>query len=221
MKHKLIAFIIMIFMCVSIVSVGFASWTIVYDSEFVEEEGEFSAENIVDYNEYIKMESVTSLKYNKDGFVGTTNKYVSTITCVFVVDIESIHSKFKDITKVEIGVDLKYIDNIITNSQGKELLNIFENITSQAYHNDVEITNYSGSASTEENKQEYNSIIPITIELNENKELVSEDTYTFTIKYTFTLDESYFKTMGEEDSLSPLFNKSYPIFKVIGSLSLI
>ena len=129
MKHKLTAFIIMIFMCVSIVSVGFASWTIVYDSEFVEKEGEFTAENIVDYNDYIKMDSVTPLKYNKLGFIGTKDIYVSTMTCTFTVQVASIHEKFKNVEDIEIGVDLKYIDEVITNSQGNELYNIFNEIT--------------------------------------------------------------------------------------------
>lgn len=221
MKHKLTAFIMMIFMCVSIVSVGFASWTIVYDSEFVEKEGEFTAENIVDYNDYIVMNSVTPLKYNKLGFIGTNNPYVFTMVCEFTVNVSGIHEKFKDVANIQIGVDLKYIDEKPTNSNGEELYNIFKKITSVAYHNKEVITNYAGASNSDENKQEYNSIIPITIELNENKELVSADTYTFTIEYTFTLDESYFNTMGQANSLSPLFNKSYPIFKVIGSLSLL
>ena len=161
MKHKLTAFIIMIFMCVSIVSVGFASWTIVYDSEFVEKEGEFTAENIVDYNDYIKMDSVTPLKYNKLGFIGTKDIYVSTMTCTFTVQFASIHEKFKNVEDIEIGVDLKYIDEVITNSQGNELYNIFNEITSVAYHNDEVITSYKGSSNSDENKQEYNSIIPI------------------------------------------------------------
>ena len=204
MKYRLLSFLLTILMITSVISIGFSSWNIVSGVEHETLSGNITSDKITNFNEYITISNISSLKYNKDGFLGD-NKLKSSIKSKIQIDIYNVLLTFGVLDKLQIVIDLKYIDGVPSD------MNIFDYVTAECRQNDILITNVS----SESNKdiQEYVT----TITLN-SFDSYSKDSkyYEFDLEYIIEFSDSSFFNNPE----SPLLNKSYPIFTMTSVLYL-
>ncbi len=204
MKYRLLSFLLTILMMTSVISIGFSSWNIVSGVEYESLSGNITSDKITNFNEYITITNISSLKYNKDGFLGE-NKLKSSIKSKIQIDVYNVIVTFGVLDKLQIVIDLKYIDGIPSS------MNIFDYVTTECRQNDILITNVS----SESNKdiQEYVTTITLNSFDSYSKDFKY---YEFDLEYIIEFNDLSFFNNYE----SPLLNKSYPIFTMTSVLYL-
>ena len=199
MRHKLMGTILSLLMVSSVLTVGFASWTIVNIDAYDEITGDIQSENILNMSDYITMPTPTPLKYNRDGFLGA-DKYKSEIS----VSGYTLHvSKCKadlNVNAVDIVIKLLYVDKVPSTKD------IFEHITVEVYHDNQLLTE-----NVDVKRNNVSLITTISVSGNDMN-LVD---YVFDIKYKFNLDSTYFNNND-----SPLWQKSQPVFNISSLLQI-
>ena len=199
MRHKLMGTILSLLMVSSVLTVGFASWTIVSVDAYDEITGDIQSENILNMSDYITMPTPTPLKYNRDGFLGD-DKYNSQIS----VKGYTLHvSKCKNdlnVNALDIVIKLNYVD------LKPSTMDIFKDITVEVYHNNQLL---NGNL-----KVERNNISLITTISISGSDMDLTD-YVFDINYIFNLNNTYFNNND-----SPLWQKSQPVFKISSVLQI-
>ncbi len=193
MRHKLLGTILSLLMVCSVISIGFATWSIVNVEAFGEATGDIHSEDIIKISDYLYMPEAKPLEYNRDGFIGD-DKYNSSIDCIgYRLHVKQCVDKLR-VKEIQVQIKLNYVDLKPTN------MNIFEHITPVATHNGNNI------ASITNERTNIGIITTITIS-GEDMKLVE---YDFNLIYKFSLDSSYFNNNNN----SPLWTKSQPVFKM-------
>ena len=193
MRHRLLASMVSSLMVISLITVGFSSWTIVHVDAVDSETGDFHSEDIIDISKYLDMTAPTPLKYNKDGFIGG-DKRNSKIECNgYTLHTKKCVDAFKA-KGIQIQLKLHYVDNI------QSTMDIFQHITPSVIHNDVAYTNVTSTKSANDS-----ILTTITVDGEELK----NELFNFSLIYDFNLPAEYFN-----NSSSPLWTKSQPVFKI-------
>lgn len=202
MKNKLIGMIVSLLMLVSIISVGFASWQLGYGEASNSISGSFNADDVVQSNQYINVPVPTALKYNKDGFIGTNDRYTSSIVCENIaVYVANSLAKFKGIQEIELIINLDYIDLEASD------MNIFESQYLTVYLDGV-LLNEDKITRTETGIRIVDSILISDYEEDNIPSIVYKK-----IEYKFELTDEFFTS-----DTSPLWTKSAPVFTMKSSL---
>ena len=160
--------ILIILAFLSIISVGFASWVTINDSD-ITIKGSIVVDNVLDSNNYITCDKMKIFKYFKTGFVSDDNKIVETGSISFdlVINNKTCKEKFKNEQNLEISLQLE-----------SNNLNLFHSdiISMEVKKNDV----------TQNPLLSFDSnicVLPITISNFQNE----SDNITLHIEYLFTI----------------------------------
>ena len=160
--------ILIILACLSIISVGFASWVTANDTTFSFNDS-IVVDDIQDNNNYITCNNLKIFKYFKTGFVDENNKIVNngSISFDLIINNKNCKAKFTDSTDLEISLQLE-----------SNNLNLFHSdIISMEVKKDNEPQNPLLSF------DQTICVLPITI-TNFKQE---RDTITLKIEYLFTI----------------------------------
>lgn len=100
--------ILIILACLSIISVGFASWVTANDTTF-SFNGSIVVDDIQDNNNYITCNNLKIFKYFKTGFVNENNEIVKngSISFYLVINNKNCKAKFTDSTDLAISLQLE------------------------------------------------------------------------------------------------------------------
>ena len=117
MNRKYFLFILQFLTSICIVSVGFASWTIV-SGVSIEESGTISAEDVTQSTTYIEITQKSPLKYYQTGFVtGEEGSYViseqGTLSFNCKIKIDNCKNFYSDIEELKVTIYLKTNHNTI------------------------------------------------------------------------------------------------------------
>ena len=107
-RLKMQCTILIILACLSIMSVGFASWVTINDSD-ITISGSIVVDNVLDSNNYITCNNIQVFKYFKTGFVSDDNKIVNTgyISFDLVINNKTCKENFKDDQNLDISLQLE------------------------------------------------------------------------------------------------------------------
>ena len=199
MNHKLMGTILSLLMVTSIVTIGFASWSIVNVDAYEEITGDIQSENIIDVGRYLKMPKATPLKYNKEGFLGDDKLNSEIALNGYNLKVALAKEELK-LNQIDVIIKLNYIDLVPSE------MNIFNNIKVEVYHDNQLLTSTVSVPIKDVGIETTISILGDDMLLNE---------YSFDIKYKFKLDQSYFNNPD-----SPLCAKSQPVFKISSLLQI-
>lgn len=198
MMKKSHTFIICILMFFSIFSVGFASWTIVFNPETVAK-GTIETDT-VEKNNYITFAITEGPKSNQDGFFTSDSGQRNKIKLDASIDLVSFMSIFSNgaVNSVQASFVLTYAENVTASTT------VFEYIKTTVTMNEETV---------EHNYQIINNQPTLTINLSGD---ILTTNPNFEIIFAFeNLDASYFTS-----SISP-FTQSGSIFAVTARLSVL
>lgn len=190
-----------IFICLlcflAIFSTGFASWTIVHEFQPIDVKGNIVVDDVVRFGDYVTTKSISSLKYTKDGFIGS-DKTLGNIQISLDLNLTKCREVFGSDATIQIEFTLGYQD-----------------VTPQEY--DVLSCIQSAIASTSDSvlvSKTNTNILPIYIDLDA---YASVSVLPIDITYQFHItDEKYFT-----ESSSPLVQNSATIFNLGATLSVL
>lgn len=197
MLRKYNTILICLLCFLAIFSTGFASWTISHEFQPIDVKGNIVVDDVVRFGDYVTTKSISSLKYTKDGFIGS-DKTIGMIQISVDFNLTKCREVFGNDTTIQIEFTLGYQD-----------------IKPQEY--DVLSCIQFATASTKESvliSKTNTNILPIYIDLNtyaSNSILPVEIVYQFHIT-----DLAYFT-----ESSSPLVQNSESIFNLGVTLSVL
>ena len=195
MLSKLKINIIVLLCILSLISVGFSSWSITIDDRYID--GNISTDNVINSEDYIYLDTtkgdnntgISCFKYKKEGYLGSDNNITDKgyIDAYFIIDLNKCKTLFANSNALDLTIILKYAENNPTS------LNIFEEDRQDTGYRTLNyniITNNSNhfvvdTAYGTENRQ-YALHMIISDILTIEEELIN-----FQIRYTF------FATVGE------------------------
>lgn len=185
MKLKYSIMFLPILMCISLFSVGFASWVITTSPEVLT--GSIGTEEVFSAKEYFTLESVDNLEYCTDGYVN--NNVISNVGSMTlhykVQKIQYFNKKFSGIYN-SLNVKLKLTFNSVS-------YNIFKTVESTQSSSHTIISDYlSVSEKFPTGKINNQYIMDFTINY---LDLIEEDTYDLAITFTFEYNGSDFNTI--------------------------
>ena len=173
----------------SLVSIGFSSWSITLDA--INVDANISVDNVVNSEDYIYLDTtkgdnntgISCFKYKNNGYLDNNGEISNTgyINAYFIIDLNKCKLLFSKSNSIYLSITLKYANDNPT------ILNIFEDDRQELgyrtiNHEVIIDNNYDvtiGSISGIDNKQ---YILPITI----NDILTIEEQFiSFQIKYSF------------------------------------
>lgn len=179
-KVKLTYYLVMLLSLISLVSVGFASWTVTDDFSTTAS-GMIVVDDVMKVNDYITCSSnVNKFAFFKTGFVDETGKVsnVGTIETTLTVNIANCKKKFPECNTLEIDLSLESEYLSLFNSVG----NLEMNVELKNGEDVITTTNTSGD-------KLYLSIF----DLSDFKSMA--DKITINVVYTFEIKNiEYFKT---------------------------
>lgn len=197
MLRKYHTILICLLCFLAIFSTGFASWTISHEFQTIDVKGNIVVDDVVRFADYVTTKSISSLKYTKDGFIGS-DKTMGTIEISLDLNLTKCREVFGNDATIQIEFTLGY-----------------QGVRPQAY--DVLSCIQSATASTEESvliSKTNTNILPIYIELNA---YTSVSLLPIEIVYQFHItDLAYFT-----ESSSPLVQSSTSIFNLGATLSVL
>lgn len=197
MLRKCHTILICLLCFLAIFSTGFASWTISHEFQPIDVKGNIIVDDVVRFSDYVSTKSISSLKYTKDGFIGS-DKTIGTIDISVDFNLTKCREAFGNDAIIQIEFTLGY-----------------QGIKPQTY--DVLSCIQSATASTEESvliSKTNTNILPIYIDLNAYAAislLPVEIVYQF-----YITDLSYFT-----EPSSPLVQSSTSIFNLGATLSVL
>lgn len=179
-KIKLTYYLVMLLSLISLVSVGFASWTVTDDFSTTAS-GMIVVDDVMKVNDYITCSSnVNKFAFFKTGFVDETGKVsnVGTIETTLTVNIANCKKKFPECNTLEIDLSLESTNIGIFNSEGNSTISIkVIDITSNdsSEHRDIPLNNGSPISS--------DTLFLAILDLKNYQNLSS--TITLKVVYTF------------------------------------
>lgn len=185
-KVKLTYYLVMLLSLISLVSVGFASWTVTDDFS-VSTSGMIVVDDVMKVNDYIICDknSVTKFGYVKSGFVSkneqgkTVISNSSTISATITINIANCKKKFNDCNSLEIDIFLESKNLAIFNNK------IQSNIS-------VVVTDALNPSNEIDAKTDGVNVLWTIINLTDYKSLSNE--IKLNVIYTFSVsDNTYFR----------------------------
>lgn len=173
----------------SLVSIGFSSWSITLDA--INVDANISVDNVVNSEDYIYLDTtkgdnntgICCLKYKNNGYLDNNGEIANTgyVEAYFIMDLDRCKLLFSQSNSMYLSITLKYANDNPT------ILNIFQDDRQELgyrtiNHEIIIDNNYDvtmGSISGIDNKQ---YVIPITIS---NLSTIEEQFISFQIKYSF------------------------------------
>lgn len=183
MKSKWKINFMLVLCTISLISIGFSSWTISAVDSLISINGSIETDTIINSNDYIRLneDDLSIFTYTKLGFKDVNGNITNTgtITAPYIVDVAKCRDKFgqPNIDRFNIEVSLKYIPYLNTQD------NLFINTDTLKF--EVKIDDAIAIPTIDDNK----SIVNIPM-IDDG----SKDTITFTIVYTFIIDLDYYKS---------------------------
>lgn len=180
-KIKLTYYLVMLLSLISLVSVGFASWTVTDDFSTTAS-GMIVVDDVMKVNDYITCDSsnLTKFGYFKTGFVDENGEIskVGTIATSITINIANCKRKFNDCNTLEIDLNLESQYLSLFNSVG----NLEMSVELKNGDNVITTTNTSGD-------KLYLSIFDLTNFKSMYDKVTIDVVYTFEIK-----NNEYFTT---------------------------
>ena len=192
-KVKLTYYLVMLLALISLVSVGFASWSVTDDFS-TSTSGMIVVEDVMKANDYIVCDSsnVTKFGFFKTGFVDSVGKIsnIGTISTTLTINIDNCKKKFSDCNTLEIDLSLESEHLSIFNSVG----NLEMSVELKNGENVITTNNTSG-----------NKIYLSIFDLSGFKSLYNE--VTISVVYTFEIkNNEYYTTTVYPILLRETFN---------------
>lgn len=133
-KPKILA--AMLFMYVSLICVGFASWTInnTNGNLALDANGSFLADNVINMSQCISLKSSSNIKYYKTGFVDDDNliSKTGTISLVYEINVKNCFDVFNlDSSKTPY---LNFVLSLRDNGESNKYYNNYDNKTFFTYN---------------------------------------------------------------------------------------
>ena len=188
-SSKLKYYITMILISLSLISIGFASWTISNDVK-IKDDSIIIVDDVMKYNDYLSY-TLTPFSYYKTGFVSNTGELTNDgiISVELVVNIDNCKTKFAS-SSLELELTLRTI--------GADTVNLFNNADlpltvsiNGTVLNDSQVTKNNTSAVT---KYVINDLSQSSLTLSFEYKLTKNDSLNFQeiIYNTFYNKEVYF-----------------------------
>lgn len=188
-SSKLKYYITMILISLSLISIGFASWTISNDVK-IKDDSIIIVDDVMKYNDYLSY-TLTPFSYYKTGFVSNTGELTNDgiISVELVVNIDNCKTKFTS-SSLELELTLRTI--------GADTVNLFNNADlpltvsiNGTVLNDSKVTKNNTSAVT---KYVINDLSQSSLTLSFEYKLTKNDSLNFQeiIYNTFYNKEVYF-----------------------------
>lgn len=187
----------------SLLGVGFASWSVAGNTTSKDLSGMIEVEDVLKYNEYINFVDESGnptnqfdiFKFYKTGFVNNSLEIVDTgyINIYLKIDLDKCFEKFSTCNSISYYVDLE----CTTNTKCTTNTNIFNNIEKLGKEVKTYVDGVESSYAENINNEGTKSTVCVTLEHSSNSAIV-QVSYKFTIK-----DLEYFKT-----TLYNAFNQS-------------
>lgn len=188
-SSKLKYYITMILISLSLISIGFASWTISNDVK-IKDDSIIIVDDVMKYNDYLSY-TLTPFSYYKTGFVSITGELTNDgiISVELVVNIDNCKTKFTS-SSLELELTLRTI--------GADTVNLFNNADlpltvsiNGTVLNDSQVTKNNTSAVT---KYVINGLSQSSLTLRFEYKLTKNDSLNFQeiIYNTFYNKEVYF-----------------------------
>ncbi|MCI5787848.1 MAG: hypothetical protein MR002_00600, partial [Acholeplasmatales bacterium] len=188
-SSKLKYYITMILISLSLISIGFASWTISNDVK-IKDDSIIIVDDVMKYNDYLSY-TLTPFSYYKTGFVSNTGELTNDgiISVELVVNIDNCKTKFTS-SSLELELTLRTI--------GADTVNLFNNADlpltvsiNGTVLNDSQVTKNNTSAVT---KYVINDLSQSSLTLSFEYKLTKNDSLNFQeiIYNTFYNKEVYF-----------------------------
>ena len=188
-SSKLKYYITMILISLSLISIGFASWTISNDVK-IKDDSIIIVDDVMKYNDYLSY-TLTPFSYYKTGFVSNTGELTNDgiISVELVVNIDNCKTKFTS-SSLELELTLRTI--------GADTVNLFNNADlpltvsiNGTVLNDSQVTKNNTSAIT---KYVINDLSQSSLTLSFEYKLTKNDSLNFQeiIYNTFYNKEVYF-----------------------------
>lgn len=173
----------------SLVSIGFSSWSITLDA--INVDANISVDNVVNSEDYIYLDTtkgdnntgICCFKYKNNGYLDNSGEIANTgyVEAYFIMDLDRCKLLFSQSNSMYLSITLKYANDNPT------ILNIFQDDRQElgyrtVNHEIIIDNNYDvtmGSISGIDNKQ---YVIPITMN---NLSTIEEQFINFQIKYSF------------------------------------
>ena len=182
-SSKLKYYITMILISLSLISIGFASWTISNDVK-IKDDSIIIVDDVMKYNDYLSY-TLTPFSYYKTGFVSNTGELTNDgiISVELVVNIDNCKTKFTSRTLRTIGADTV---NLFNNADLPLTVSINGTVL-----NDSQVTKNNTSAVT---KYVINDLSQSSLTLRFEYKLTKNDSLNFQeiIYNTFYNKEVYF-----------------------------
>lgn len=192
-SSKLKYYITMILISLSLISIGFASWTISNDVK-IKDDSIIIVDDVMKYNDYLNY-TLTPFSYYKTGFVSNTGELTNDgiISVELVVNIDNCKTKFTS-SSLELELTLRTI--------GADTVNLFNNADlpltvsiNGTVLNDSQVTKNNTSAVTKYvTKYVINGLSQSSLTLSFEYKLTKNDSFNFQeiIYNTFYNKEVYF-----------------------------
>lgn len=192
-SSKLKYYITMILISLSLISIGFASWTISNDVK-IKDDSIIIVDDVMKYNDYLSY-TLTPFSYYKTGFVSNTGELTNDgiISVELVVNIDNCKTKFTS-SSLELELTLRTIGadtvNLFNNADLPLTVSIVYSLNATVL-NDSQVTKNNTSAVT---KYVINDLSQSSLTLRFEYKLTKNDSLNFQeiIYNTFYNKEVYF-----------------------------
>ena len=192
MKHRRTNyFIITMLMCLSLISVGFASWSITGEPISDSTQTTVETDAIINSSEYVYLDTtqgdngITCFNYCSTGYVNSGNIVVDTgiVNAYFIINQKKCADIFNDYNSIKITIRLKYDDTTPSST------NIFASHSdSDGYrslsHKLTTSLSYTDNKINSENK-EYVVEVVFNNLITNYQASKTNDTVTFSVQYSF------------------------------------
>ena len=180
---------------VSIVSIGFSSWSITAEST-AELNGNIQVDNVINSSECLKLNTTPQFfLYGERGFVDSNNKYVekSIVEVNYVIDVAVCRTYFTNLNSINISIVLSHNEDIVF-EDGKGLFDTYTVSNTDAYLssgynfetsvklNDAELQTYNDEVDTNKNT--------ISFDLSSYDFTSNPNSIALTIYYSWWIDGS-------------------------------
>lgn len=176
----------------SIVSIGFSSWSITAETT-AEIGGNIEVDNVIESTKYLKYKSHTIFSYNEDGFLDANNNtvYVGNFQINYTLDINECKNLFGSEGDLKLDIDIHLPDDI-KNSTSLLSLNMFSKITASIKKDGVNCVLTSNSYSR-------NNLSISTTLTNFLEQTIDS---TIVVNYSFNItDINFFKTISDVSNI--------------------
>lgn len=201
MKHSKMKYnILLLLALLSLVSIGFASWSIdgLQNDVSTNVSGSLEVDDVISGTNYLKLKTNPEVfKYSERGFVNSDGDYIKNgyILLNYELDIDKCREVFNDLSSLYITLSIEYASSLIFEN-GKSLFDSFEMVATETnlkYQQSLQI--YINNQTFIGNTTINNSKHDINFMLKDYLTITTESTIDLTIKYDWNIDDNidYFK----------------------------